>query len=38
MSDVIDIFKTPLYFAKLKLDNNKMASYCTSMSQKHKGR
>ena len=38
MSDVIDIFKTPLYFAKLKLDNKKMASYCTSMSQKHKGR
>tara|TARA_A100001011_G_scaffold303585_1_gene317677 strand:+ start:899 stop:1480 length:582 start_codon:yes stop_codon:yes gene_type:complete len=38
MSEVIDIFKTPLYFAELKLDNKKMASYCLSMSKKDKGR
>ena len=25
MSEVIDIFKTPLYFAELKLDNKKIS-------------
>ena len=38
MSEVIDIFKTPLYYTELSLDNKAMASYCTSMSQKSKGR
>ena len=33
-----DIFKTPLYYTDLKLDNKAMANYCLSLSKKHKGR
>ena len=33
-----DLFKTPLYYTDLKLDNKEMANYCLSMSKKDKGR
>ena len=33
-----DLFKTPLYYTDLKLDNKAMANYCLSLSKKHKGR
>ena len=33
-----DLFKTPLYYTDLKLDNKAMANYCLSLSKKYKGR
>jgi len=38
MSEIQDLFKVPLYFKELELDNKAMAKYCLSMSKKDKGR
>ena len=33
-----DLFKSPIYYTDLKLDNKAMANYCLSYSKKEKGR
>ena len=34
MSEIVDIFKTPIYFKDLKLDTKSMRDYCLSLKEK----
>ena len=35
MSEIVDIFKTPIYFKELKLNTKSMRDYCLSLKQKN---
>ena len=35
MSEIVDIFKTPIYFKDLKLDTKSMRDYCLSLKGKN---
>jgi len=35
MSEIVDIFKTPIYFEELKLNTKSMRDYCLSLKQKN---